>query len=349
MSIERVCVLGGTGFVGRHVVHRLHKHGYKVRVVTRDLARNQDMRVMPGVEVVEGNPLRKADLDRHFADADAVINLVGILAEKTPGRRDYPPARRGDFHTVHVELPRMVAKACKRHGVRRLLHMSANGADPLGPSIYLRSKGLGAWIVREAGENSEAYGKMGWLDGPKLTHGEGLETTVFEPSIIFGEGDSFFTRFAKLVRRTPMMFPLPRGETRFAPVWVEDVAEAFAKAVNDPRTVGQTYALCGPHAYTFADLIRFVAELEGKRRSVWPLPLWASWMQAWALEHLPGKPMTRDQLRSMLVDNTCPEPFPEVFGIEPQTLEAVVPTYVGRADRSYEDLYKYRAAARRDG
>lgn len=349
MSIERVCVLGGTGFVGRHVVHQLHKYGYKVRVITRDLVRNKDLRVMPGVEVVEGNPLRQADLDRHMDGTDAVINLVGILTERTPGRRDYPPERRGDFHAVHVELPRMVVKACKRHGIRRLLHMSANGADPLGPSMYQRSKGLGAWIVREAGESSEAHGGMAWLEGPKLTRGEALETTIFEPSIVFGEGDSFFTRFARLVRRTPGIFPLPRGEARFAPVWVEDVAEAFAKALGDPRTVGQTYELCGPHEYTLADLIRFLAELEGVRRSVRPLPRWAGWVQAWVLEHLPGQPMTRDQFRSLLVDNTCSEPFPDVFGIEPQSLEAVVPTYLGPADRSYDDLYKYRAAARRGG
>jgi NADH dehydrogenase len=301
------------------------------------------------VDVVEGNPLRKADLDRHFAEADAVINLVGILAEKTPGRRDYPPERRGDFHAVHVELPRMVVKACKRQGVRRLLHMSANGADPLGPSIYLRSKGLGARIVREAGTDSEGYGPMAWLNGPKLTHGEALESTIFEPSIIFGEGDSFFTRFAKMVRRTPFVFPLPQGDTRFAPVWVEDVAEAFAKAVADPRTVGRTYPLCGPHEYAFADLIRFLAELEGVHRTVMPLPRWSAWVQAYVLEHLPGKPMTRDQLRSLLVDNTCSQAFAPVFGIEPRTVEAVVPGYVGRTDRSYEDLYKYRAAARRDG
>jgi NADH dehydrogenase len=349
MSMKRVCVLGGTGFVGRHVVHRLHKHGYQVRVVTRDLARNRDLRVMPGVEVVEGTPLRKADLDKHLADADAVINLVGILDERRRGRNDLPPERRGDFHTVHVELPRMVVKAAKRHGVRRVLHMSANGADPIGPSKYQRSKGLGAQIVREAGEASDAAGERGWLDGPKLTRGEHLDVTLFEPSIIFGEGDSFFTRFAKLVRRIPFAFPISPGETRFAPVWVEDVAEAFASAVGDPRTYGQTYELCGPHEYTFADLIRFVAEMEGVNRKVIPLPRWMGWVQAYVLEHLPGRIMTRDQFRTLLEDNVCSEPFPETFGFEPTPLEAVVPAYIGPEDQTYGDLYKYRATARRDG
>ncbi|MFP4561506.1 MAG: complex I NDUFA9 subunit family protein [Thiohalorhabdus sp.] len=347
MSIKRVCVLGGSGFVGRHVVHRLHKHGYEARVVTRDIARHQDMRVMPGVEVVAGNPLRPADLDRHFRDVDAVINLVGILAEKRPGRRDYPPERRGDFHATHVELPRMVAKAAKRAGIRRVLHMSANGADPLAPSQYQRSKGLGARIMREAGERSEDLPES-WLNGPKITRGEGLDVTIFEPSIIFGEGDSFFTRFAKLVRRTPLVFPLPKGETRFAPVWVEDVAEAYAKALGDPRTHGQTYQLCGPHEYAFADLIRFIAELEGVNRRVWSMPDWLAWVQAAFLERVPGKPLTRDQLLSLGEDNVCDGPFPEIFGIDPQPVEAVVPTYIGGRNRSMDDLYKYRAAARRD-
>ncbi|HKL78156.1 MAG TPA: complex I NDUFA9 subunit family protein [Gammaproteobacteria bacterium] len=348
MTSKRVCVLGGTGFVGRHVVHRLHKHGYQVRVLTRDLARNRDLRVMPGVEVVEGSPLRKADLDAHLADADAVINLVGILAERKRGRSDLPPERRGDFHAVHVELPRMVVKAAKRHGVRRVLHMSANGADPLGPSMYQRSKGLGAQIVREAGEDSDALGELAWLDGPKFTHGDRLDVTLFEPSIIFGEGDSFFTRFAKLVRRTPFTFPLAQGETRFAPVWVEDVAEAFASAVGDPRTYGQTYPLCGPHEYAFADLVRFVAELERVKRTVVSLPRWLGWVQAYALEHLPGQPMTRDQFRSLLEDNVCDTAFPAFLGIEPSPLEAVVPSYIGPPNRALNDLYKYRATARRN-
>ena len=347
MGIDRVCVLGGSGFVGRHIVHSLHNHGYRARVITRDVARNRDLRVLPGVEVVEGSPLSPADLDRHFADADAVINLVGILAEKKASRKDDPPQRRGDFHTVHVELPRQVAKACRRAGIHRLLHMSANGADPLAPSVYLQSKALGARVVLEAGGSGEEHGDMAWLDGPKLTRGQDLAVTVFEPSIVFGQGDSFFTRFAKLLRRIPLAFPLAGGDTRFAPVWVEDVAEAFVRSLEDTRTFGRTYPLCGPHEYAFADLLRMVADLEGVSRRVWPLPRWLGWVQAFVLEHLPGKLMTRDQLRSLQVDNTCSEPFPAVFGIEPQPVEAVVPSYIGPGEYARDALYQYRAAARR--
>ncbi len=346
MSIERVCVLGGSGFIGRHIVHRLHAHGYGVRVVTRDVARNRDLRVLPGVEVTGGNPLRESDLDGVVSDMDAVINLVGILTEKR-SRRSRALEERSDFEAVHEELPRLVVAACYRHGIHRLLHMSANGADPQGPSRYLRTKGRGAEIVRAAGRRAHIDPVPEWLAGTILSRERDFNPTVFEPSIVFGEGDLFFTRFARLVRWTPLVFPLPGGETRMAPVWVEDVAEAFARSLEEPSTYQASYPLCGPHEYAFADLIRLVAELEEVRRKVWPVPSWLATLQALVLERLPGAPLTRDQLASLSVDNTCDRPFPSVLGIDPQPLEAVVPSYVGRSDRYHADLYRYREGARR--
>lgn len=225
--------------------------------------------------------------------------------------------------------------------------MSANGADPAGPSRYLRTKGLGARIVRNAGRQ-ETYAPIPeWLEGTVLTREGEFNPTIFEPSIVFGEGDHFFTRFAKLVRWLPFVFPLPEGGTRFAPIWVEDVAEAFVRSLENPRTFQETYPLCGPHEYTFADLIRMVVQLEGLRRAVWTIPSWLGKLQALVLEHFPGQPLTRDQLRTLSIDNTCQRPFPEILGIEPQPIEAVVPTYVGSQDRYHADLYRYRAAARR--
>jgi NADH dehydrogenase len=279
--------------------------------------------------------------------ADAVINLVGILDERRPGRQDNPRKRRGDFHDTHVELPRRVVKMARKLGVRRVQHMSANGADPLGPSSYLRSKGLGARIVREAGETPNT-GLTPYLDGPKLTRPESLAVTVFEPSIIFGEGDHFFSDFARLVR-LPGPFPLPRAETRFQPVWVEDVAEAYVRTLADPKAFGRTYRLCGPHAYTFADLVRFTAEVQGRHKRIWPLPDTLGLAQAWLLEHMPGRPMTRDQFATLLKDNVCTgEAFPAELDIEPQSLEAVVPEYLGGVESVSEELYRFRATARRD-
>jgi NADH dehydrogenase len=225
--------------------------------------------------------------------------------------------------------------------------MSANGADPLGPSAYLRSKGLGARLMLEAGEEPDT-GLTPYLDGPKLTRPESLHVTVFEPSIIFGEGDNFFNRFAKLVR-LPGPFPLPRAQTRFQPVWVEDVAAAFARTLADPKSFGRRYRLCGPHAYTFADLIRFTAEVQGRHKRVAPLPDTLGVAQAWLLEHLPGRAMTRDQFRSLLVDNVCRgDDLSAELGIEPQALEAVVPDYLGGAETMSEELYRFRTTARRE-
>lgn len=347
MRIHTVCVLGGSGFVGRHIVHRLHQAGYAARVVTRHPAQHQDLRVMPGVSVVGGDPRDPADLERVMQGADAVINLVGILDEGRPTRTDNPRKRRGSFHDTHVELPRRVVKMARKLGVRRVQHMSANGADPLGPSSYLRSKGLGARIVREAGQAPDT-GPTPYLDGPKLTRAEGLAVTIFEPSIIFGEGDSFFGKFARMVR-LPGPFPLPRADTRFQPVWVEDVAEAYVRTLADPNSFGRTYQLCGPHSYTFADLVRFTAEVQGRTKRIWPLPDTLGVAQAWFLEHLPGRPMTRDQFRSLLVDNVCAgDAFPAELNMEPQSLEAVVPEYLGGAENMSDELYRFRATARRD-
>lgn len=302
---------------------------------------------MPGVSVVAGDPRDSADLERVMKGADAVINLVGLLDERRPTRQDNPPQRRGDFHEAHVEQPRRVVKMARKLGVRRVQHMSANGADPLGPSSYLRTKGLGARLVREAGESPDE-GPNPFLDGPKLTRPESLAVTIFEPSIVFGEGDHFFNQFARLVR-LPGPFPLPRAQTRFQPVWVEDVAEAYVRTLADPRSFGRTYRLCGPHAYTFADLVRFAAEVQGRHKRIWSLPDTLGFVQAWMLEHLPGRAMTRDQFRTLLQDNVCAgEAFPAELGIEPQSLEAVVPEYLGGVENMSDELYRFRATARRD-
>ncbi len=336
--IKRVCILGGTGFVGHHIAHRLSTNGYTIRVVSRNPHRYKDLRVLQGLELVKGSPLDPGDLHRHLEGMDAVINLVGILTEDK---------HHGDFYQVHVELPRRLVQAAEDQGVRRLLHMSANGADLNSPSAYLRTKAEGEQAVLEAGQPEDGISTTDSLGDYEVTLGRGMRVTVFRPSIIFGEGDSFFTRFAKLLRLTPGVFPLPRGETRLGPVWVEDVAAAFVLALDNPWTYGQVYSLCGPGEYTFADLIRFTAELEGIHRWVWVLPERLGWLQASILEHLPGRPLTTDQFQSLAKDNVCDEPFPAIFGIEPHSIEAIVPTYIGREGRPDADLYKYRASARR--
>lgn len=298
MDVCAICVLGGSGFVGRSIAERACARGLRVRVVTRSPTRSRALTVLPTVEIMVADARDEPTLERAFEGMDAVVNLVGILHE-SGGQA---------FSAMHAELPRKVAQASRARGVRHLLHMSALGASTDGPSDYLRSKGAGEAAVREAA------GALPW--------------TIFRPSVIFGQDDHFLNLFAMVVRMFPVI-PLAAAHARFRPVWVEDVARCFVDALGDARTFGRSYELCGPQTYTLAEMVAFVARTLGRRRTIVDLPDALALLQAAVLEHLPGKLMTRDNLRSMSIDNVCSGPFPQVFGFEPAALEAVVPDYLG--------------------
>ena len=313
MAIERVCVLGGGGFIGRSLCDRLGKRGVPLRVPTRSRSGERALLVLPTIEVVQVDALDAATLARAFTGMDAVVNLTGILhARGTEG-----------FEAVHVGLARRVARACREAGVGRLLHMSALRADPKGPSDYLRSRGRGEIAVRE-----EAVG---------------VNLTVFRPSVVFGRDDRFLNLFAALVRWLPVV-ALGCADARFQPIWVEDVARAMDLALDNPATHGATYELGGPHVHTLAELVTFVAARTGRHRLIVPLPYPLAWLQALAMEWLPGPLLTRDNLRSMQVPSICAGPFPSVLGFAPAALEAIVPEYLGRqgAQARY-DAYRFRA------
>ncbi len=308
---HRVLVLGGTGFVGRHVVANLVTAGHQVVVPTRSRDRGKHLILLPTVDLVECDIQDRRTLDELVTDVDTVVNLVGILHE----------TGRATFAGTHVELARNLIDGCRRAGVRRILHMSALGAAADAPSRYLRSKGEAQALV-EASE---------------------LEWTVFRPSVIFGRGDSFLSLFAKLVKWMPVVL-LAAPQAKFQPVYVGDVAHCFAHAVDDKRTVRQRYELCGPKVYTLRELVAWVAETTGQVRPIVGLGPTLSRFQARFLELLPFKLMTRDNLASMSVDNVCQGPFPAVFGIEPAALEAIAPEYLAPAAiRSRFDPYRARS------
>ncbi|UCE89063.1 MAG: complex I NDUFA9 subunit family protein [Pseudomonadota bacterium] len=306
MLQRNICVLGGTGFVGTHVVSRFAAAGHRVRVLTRRRERHRELLVLPTVEVVGANVHDPAVLNEQFTGQDAVVNLVGILNEK---------GDKGEgFRKAHVELTQNAVHACQKQGVKRILHMSALHADATqGASHYLRTKGEAEDLVHAAGDV--------------------MHVTSFRPSVIFGAGDSFFNRFAGLLRSAPGVFPVACGNAKFAPVFVEDIAHIFAAGLDNPHTYGERYDLCGPHTYTLKQLVEYTAELIGKRRKVIALGKGLSLLQANLLEHAPGKPFSRDNYRSLQTDSVCSGPFPEVFGIEPTPLEAEVPKYI--AQRRY--------------
>ncbi|HZZ91572.1 MAG TPA: complex I NDUFA9 subunit family protein [Usitatibacter sp.] len=315
MDISRICIFGGTGFVGRSIVEQAYARGLGVRVVTAYPPKAMPITVVPTVEILAGDVFDDSTLDRACEDMDAVVNLVGILH----------PSRGKGFDEVHVALPRRIARACHGAGVQHVVHMSALGADEKGPSEYQRSKARGEAALRQAA------GILPW--------------TVFRPSVIFGEGDRFLNLFAALAKSFPVI-PLAGAQARFQPVWVEDVARCFVEAVGETRAFGQVFPLCGPKAYTLAELVDFVARTLGLQRRIWPLPPALARLQAAVLEHLPGKLMTRDNLASMSVDNTCDEPFPVLFGFKPTPLEAVAPLYLAGAS-TRERYQRYRHVAGR--
>lgn len=308
MGIDTVLVVGGTGFVGRHVVNRLVAQGRRVLVPTRSRERARPLFLLPTVDVIETDIGDPVALGRLASAADAVINLAGILNESGAQTFDW----------VHIELTRRIIAACDAGGVRRLVHMSALHADPQGPSRYLRSKGEAEAIVAASG----------------------LDWTIFQPSVIFGREDRFLNLFARLLALLPVM-ALARADARFAPVYVGDVARCFVHTLHEDDTVGERYPLCGPAVYTLGDLVRYVGEVTGHRRPVFALGRGLGRLQAATLERLPGTLMSRDNLASMDQDSVCAGAFPAVFGFVPTAIEAVVPTYLSPASaRSRFDAYR---------
>lgn len=254
-----------------------------------------------------------------FAGHDAVINLVGILNE----------TRRQTFARVHAELPAKIVRAAIAARVPRLLHMSALHAKPDAPSAYLRTKAAGEAVVLAA----ESTTAPSLARGPRLDpigESDALHVTVFHPSVIFGEGDSFTNRFARLLRLTPGVFPLACPEARFQPVYVGDVADAYVHALGSVATHGRAYDLCGPRRYTLRELVVYVALLGGHRTRIVGLPDWAARLQARVLELAPGKPFTYDNYLSLQVDSVCDAGFPPEFGIIPRALEDLAPAWLER-------------------
>ena len=301
MKPARIVVLGGSGFVGRHLVNALVARERDVVVATRAREHAKSLFMLPRVEIVETNVRDATALARITRGADAVVNLVGVLNE----------SRGATFDDIHVSVTDAAIRACRSNGVRRFLQMSSLNADPKGPSAYLRSKG-------------EAEAKVAT---------SGLAWTIFRPSVIFGPEDRFLNTFACIARLMPVVF-LAGAKARFQPIYVGDVVKAFAIALDDDRTIGQHYPLCGPKVYTLSELFKYAASQTTNPPLIIGLPASVAQVQAWFLEALPGKLLTRDNLASMRVDSVCDCAYPIVFGGQAHEMEALVPTYLSRASQA---------------
>ncbi len=318
MDIKKVLLLGGSGFVGTYIVNRLSQRGVVVTIPTRRRERTKALIIQPNVEMPEVNIHSEEALVELMKGKDVVINLVGILHS-----RDVVLPYSKDFAEAHVELPKKIVAACKQAGVRRLVHMSALGADPKGPSEYLCSKGDGEAVVMAA---------QGALD-----------VTVFRPSVMFGLGDSFLSMFAGVLRKLPF-FPLGFGQARFQPVWVADVADAFVDSLGNPATFGQAYDLVGPKVYTLRELVDYTAELVGSTARVVPLSEGWAYLQAGLMWLSPKPLMSPDNLRSMEVDSVCDGNCNLPPNWRPTALESIAPTYVARnTPKGKLDGFRYRA------
>ena len=298
-------LFGGSGFLGRYIVQRLAARGYQVRIAVRDPVGADFLKTSgaPGQIVpVRASVTDKAQVARAVAGASVVVNLVGILAEN----------RAGDFRRIHAEGAANIAQASAEAGVSRLIQISAIGADAASPSLYAQSKAAGEALVLAAFPTA----------------------TILRPSLVFGAEDQFFNRFGAMAAISPVM-PLMAGETRFQPVYVGDVAEAVMAALAKPETMGKTYELGGPRVYTFRALLEWILHETDRRRPLLPIPMAIARIQASVMEHLPGKPLTRDQLKLLARDNITGDlPGLAALGIVATPVEQIVPAQLARFRRN---------------
>ncbi|MGL4810465.1 MAG: complex I NDUFA9 subunit family protein [Beijerinckiaceae bacterium] len=308
-----VTVFGGSGFIGRHVVRALAKRGWRVRVAVRrpDLAgHTQPMGVVGQVVPVQANVRYPESVARAVAGADAVVNLVAVLAE----------SGKQTFDALHVEGAAAIARACAEAGIGRVVHVSAIGADAQSDSAYARTKAAGEAAMRQSIPSA----------------------VILRPSIVFGPEDKFFNRFAGMARFSPVLPVIGDGETKFQPVFVGDVAQAVVKGVEGELGGGRVYELGGPEAKSFKALMQYVLDVTGRRRLVAPLPVPLARIKATVLERLPGQLLTNDQITSLQYDNVVSQAAInegrtlEGMGIRPTAMEAVVPGYLWRFRRMGE-------------
>ena len=300
MAAQQLVILGGTGFVGSHLVPRLIADGHRIVLLSRNREQHRELGVLPGVSVRSASVYDDDALCRHLAGADAVINLVGILN----------PRGRHTFQRAHVELTRRLIAACHASGVSRLHQMSSLKAGQ-GLSHYLKTRGEAETLVKASA----------------------LDWTIYQPSVIFGAGDGLVSRFAALLRRIPVL-PLARAQARMAPTFVGDVAEAIARCVGSDK-LGQrrSFELYGPEVLTLGEIVRKIRAAAGLRTPIIALPDSLGRLQAQFAELLPGKPFSLDNFRSLRTDSVGKTDGYAALGIVPQPFSAWLPVLLDEPPR----------------
>jgi uncharacterized protein YbjT (DUF2867 family) len=296
MAAQQLVILGGTGFVGSHLVPRLAADGHGIVLLSRNREQHRELGVLPKVIVRSADVYNDDVLRREFDGADAVINLIGIL--NTQGRHT--------FQSAHVDLTRRVIAACHASGVNSLHQMSSLKAGQ-GLSQYLKTRGEAETLVKASG----------------------LDWTIYQPSVIFGEGDGLVSRFAALLRRMPAL-PLARAKSRMAPTFVGDVAEAIARCVDSNKLgLRRSYELYGPEAFTLGEIVRQIRDTAGLRTPVIPLHDSLGRLQSQVAGLLPGKPFSFDNFQSLRTDSVGKIDGYAALGIVPQPFAPWLPRLLG--------------------
>jgi uncharacterized protein YbjT (DUF2867 family) len=318
MRPQSIVVLGGTGFLGTRLVARLTKDGHRVTALSRDREQHKHLLVLPGLTLENCDVYEAAQLSERFRGKDVIINLIGILNE-----RGFSGA---GFRRAHTELTRGVLLAARSAVVGRLLQVSALKAATDAPSYYLRSKGEAEQLIRETTT--------------------ALDWTIFQPSVMFGPGDSFLNRFAGLLASIPLVFPLAKPNARFQPVLVDDVIEALIRCLHGGASSRQTYELGGPQIYSLREIVGLVSKLTGRRRWIVGLPDFVARTQALIMDFVPGRPFSSDNYRSLKVDSVCAVDGFAKLGIKPQSMPASARQYLGALEDNAR-LSQNRASAGR--
>ncbi len=271
-----ICILGGSGFVGRNLINTLSKENHTITVITRDFDKNKDLAIYPNLKLIQEDVYNEKRMLEVSKSHDVLINLIGILNEKG--------FRGKGFYLAHSKIARIILNVCKQNRIKRILHMSALNADPGGSSHYLRTKGEAESFLHTYGERF-------------------ADVTSFRPSVIFGTEDSFINRFSDLLKFIPFVFPLACAQTRFAPVYVGDLVNFMKDSIDDVSSFNKKIDICGPKIYTLEEIVKIVIDVKGYSTRVIPLNNALSKFQAVMMEFLPGKPFSIDNFNSCLVDS----------------------------------------------
>jgi NADH dehydrogenase len=293
----KIVLIGASGFFGEYLLRALVKDKHDCVVLTRSTTRRSTLTLLPGVSLVQADVYDAGVLAGQLEGADAVVSMAGILNEAD--------SKGKGFRRVHVELVKGIIQACQAKGVSRLLHVSALNAGK-GKSLYLETKGEAERLLLAA---------------------EGLNVSIFQPSVIFGPGDQFFNRFASMLKLMPVM-PLACPGARLQPVYAGDVAKVMLASLEDPMTWGKRFELAGPRAYTLKQLVQWTSATLGKKSWVIGLPNPVSALMAKVMDHVPGKPFSWDNYQSLQTDNVSSDSGFAYFGIEPRSIDMEVPYYL---------------------